>query len=72
MTNILIFNTKKHSLQIESENPHIRGIYKEIMTIQLSQAHYNSYEVFQETQEGKRVPIFKFPIQNTIIKYEHS
>jgi len=72
MTNILIFNTKKHTLQVESESRHLRGVYSEIMTIQLSQAHYNFYEVYQESQDSRRVPLFRFPIQNTIIKYEHS
>lgn len=72
MTNILIFNTKKHTLQVESESPHLSGIYSEIMTIQLSGAHYNFYEVHQEGEGSRRVPLFRFPIQHTIIKYEHS
>ena len=72
MTNILIFNTKKHTLQVESGSPHLRGMYSEIMTIQLSQAHYNFYEVHQEGEGSRRVPLFRFPIQHTIIKYEHS
>jgi len=72
MTNILIFNTKKHTLRVESESPHLRGEYPEIMTIQLSQAHYNFYEVHQEGEGSRRVPLFRFPIQYTIIKYEHS
>jgi len=72
MTNILIFNTKKHTLRVESGSPHLRGEYPEIMTIQLSQAHYNFYEVHQEGEGSRRVPLFRFPIQHTIIKYEHS
>lgn len=69
---ILIFNTKEHTLQIDSDYPHVKGTYTEVMTIQLSQQHYNFYEVFQEDNAGKKVPIFRFPISDTIIKYIHS
>jgi hypothetical protein len=69
---ILTFNTKNHTLKVSSDYEDIRGDYQNILTIQLSLPNYHFYEVFGEDSDGKRFPVLRLPISNTIIKYEHS
>jgi len=68
---ILTFNTKDHTLEVASEFPEISGKYTDISTISLTQNHH-FYEVYQEDDMARKVPIFRFPIRDTIIKYIHS
>jgi hypothetical protein len=68
---ILTFNTKEHTLKITSEFPEISGSYTDISTIALPPtSHY--YEVYQEDNMARKVPIFRFPTKDTIIKFIHS
>lgn len=69
---ILTFNTKNHTLKVSSDYEDIRGDYQNILTIQLPSMHFQFYEVFGEDSDGKRFPVLRLPISNTIIKYEHS
>jgi hypothetical protein len=68
---ILTFNTKEHTIKVTSEFPEISGSYTNITTISLVSGHH-FYEVYQEDNMARRVPIFRFPIKDTIIKYIHS
>lgn len=68
---ILTFNTKEHTIKVTSEFPEISGSYTNITTISLVSRHH-FYEVYQEDNMARRVPIFRFPIKDTIIKYIHS
>ena len=68
---ILTFNTKEHTLKVTSEFPEISGSYTDITTISLPSGHH-FYEVYQEDDMDRKVPIFRFPIKDTIIKYIHS
>lgn len=68
-TNVLRFDTKKHILSIawgngseESEE------YEEVMTIREGNGFY---EVLQRQETGKNAPIYRLPINSTIIRYFH-
>ena len=69
---ILTFNTKEHTLKITSEFPEISGSYTDISTIALPSNHHHYYEVYQEDNMARKVPIFRFPTKDTIIKFIHS
>ena len=56
------FNTKNHTLWYEGE------MFENVMTIKTVSDLF--YEVVQKTDEIS-VPLFRFPISRTVIKYEH-
>jgi len=69
MQNYLKFNTQKHSLSITFEDGMtLPDDIQDVMTIREGEGFY---EVLQKQETGKNAPIFRFPINNTVIRYFH-
>jgi hypothetical protein len=69
MQNYLKFNTQKHTLTVI----YIDGTMgvtdlKDVTTIREGNGFY---EVLQRQENGKNAPIYRFPINNTVVRYFH-
>jgi hypothetical protein len=64
---ILEFNTGEHTLDVVFEDH--TEFYDNVMTIKYFDAFY---EVLQKQPNGKNAPLFRTPINSTIIKYTHA
>jgi len=67
--NVLRFNTKEHTMTVVFSDGSGPSETKEnVMTIK----DYNGYyEVLQRQSNEKNAPIYRFPINNTMIVYIH-
>lgn len=69
MHNYLKFNTKEHKLTVVYEDGTVSTKdLEDVTTIREGQGYY---EVLQRQENGKNAPIYRFPINNTIIRYYH-
>lgn len=69
MYNYLKFNTKEHKLTVVYEDGTLSTKdLEDVTTIREGQGYY---EVLQRQENGKNAPIYRFPINNTIIRYYH-
>jgi len=69
MQNYIKFNTQKHTLTVI----YIDGTMgvtdlKDVTTIREGNGFY---EVLQRQENGKNAPIYRFPINNTVVRYFH-
>ena len=69
MHNYLKFNTKEHKLTVVYDDGTVSTKdLEDVTTIREGQGYY---EVLQRQENGKNAPIYRFPINNTIIRYYH-
>lgn len=64
----ITFNTNRHSMTIQSESMGIKE-YQNVMTIKEMTGFYEVRQRQQSTD--KNAPIFRLPINHTIIEYIH-
>lgn len=69
MQNYLKFNTKEHKLSVIYEDGTV-GVsdLENVTTIREGEGFY---EVLQRQDNGKNAPIYRFPINNTVVRYYH-
>ncbi len=69
MQNYLKFSTKKHTLSVIYEDGTV-GVtdLEDVTTIRVGEGFY---EDLQRQEDGKNAPIYRFPINNTIVRYFH-
>ena len=69
MQNYLKFNTKKHTLTVIFIDDTV-GVndLEDVTTIRVAEGFY---EVLQRQEDGKNAPIYRFPINNTVVRYFH-
>jgi len=69
MQNYLKFNTKKHTLTVIFIDGTV-GVndLADVTTIRVAEGFY---EVLQRQEDGKNAPIYRFPINNTVVRYFH-
>ncbi len=69
MQNYLKFNTKKHTLTVIFIDSTV-GVndLEDVTTIRVAEGFY---EVLQRQEDGKNAPIYRFPINNTVVRYFH-
>jgi hypothetical protein len=64
---ILLFNTTTKTVQV-TENTKILFSYSNVPTVKIREEGF--YEVMRETSNEERLPVARFPIQNTIMLIE--
>lgn len=65
----LLFNTYEHTLEVSFMDSDDTDTFERVSTIK---EHERYYEVLQkEENSGKNKPLFRFPINETIIQYVH-
>ena len=69
MQNYLKFNTKKHTLTVIFIDGTV-GVndLEDVTTIRVAEGFY---EVLQRQEDGKNAPIYRFPINNTVVRSFH-
>lgn len=66
----LLFNTYEHTLDVSFMDNNETDTFERVSTIKEHEKGY--YEVLQkEENSGKNKPLFRFPINETIIQYVH-
>jgi hypothetical protein len=69
MQNYLKFNTKKHTLTVIFIDGTIgANDLENVTTIREGEGFY---EVLQRQENGKNAPIYRFPTNNTVVRYFH-
>jgi hypothetical protein len=66
---VVRFNTKEHTLSILwGDEGTITEDFENVMTIKEYDGYY---EILQKQESGKNAPLFRLPINSTIIRYIH-
>ena len=66
----LLFNTYEHTLEVHFTEIQIEDKFENVTTIKTHEEGY--YEVLQRQDiSGKNAPLFRFPIETTIIQFVH-
>ena len=67
----LLFNTYEHTLEVNFSDTHESDTFDRVSTIKEHEKGY--YEVLQKEEiSGKNKPLFRFPINETVIQYVHN
>lgn len=66
---VVRFNTSDHTLSIGwADNSGYTDKHENVMTIREGAGYY---EILQRQENGKNAPIYRLPINNTIVRYFH-
>ena len=66
---VVRFNTSNHTLSIGwADGSGYTDEHENVMTIREGAGYY---EILQRQENGKNAPIYRLPINNTIIRYMH-
>ena len=66
----LLFNTYEHTLEVHFMETQVEDKFENVTTIKTHEEGY--YEVLQRQDvSGKNAPLFRFPIQTTLIQFIH-
>lgn len=66
----LLFNTYEHTLEVNFVDTQDGDKFENVTTIKTHEEGY--YEVLQRQDiSGKNAPLFRFPIETTIIQFIH-